>query len=444
MKNGKTKAIISLAIVLVLTVALGVIGVLGIKLDSRGVRTFGPWLPTTDADNWPDLIELGLDLRGGVYVEYSAKAPEGSDADFETLLQGTMSVIQNRLTDAGYAESTVQKIGSDGIRVEIPTATEGAQDEVAARNAVLNLIGETAKLEFRDSQGNVIMDGSMVQTAVGGYDSQTADYVISFTLNSEGAKIFADATANMIGQTLAIYLDDTQLIAPTVQSAITEGRGIISGMGSIERAQTIAAQIQSGALPMELTQQKVDTVSATLGPDALSSSVLAAIIGILIVMAIMIVRYRLNGVVASWALCIYIIILFMLIAAIPGIQLTLPGLAGIVLGIGMAVDANVIIFERFNEEVRAGRALRQAVRAGFKNALSAIVDANVTTLIASVVLLVYGTGSIQGFAKTLLLSVITSMFTAVVVTRFLMKGIVNLGVQNVKMFCSVKAGKEEQ
>lgn len=444
MKNGKTKAIISLAIVLVLTVALGVIGVLGIKLDSRGVRTFGPWLPTTDADNWPDLIELGLDLRGGVYVEYSAKAPEGSDADFETLLQGTMSVIQNRLTDAGYAESTVQKIGNDGIRVEIPTATEGAQDEVAARNAVLNLIGETAKLEFRDSQGNVIMDGSMVQTAVGGYDSQTADYVISFTLNSEGAKIFADATANMIGQTLAIYLDDTQLIAPTVQSAITEGRGIISGMGSIERAQTIAAQIQSGALPMELTQQKVDTVSATLGPDALSSSVLAAIIGILIVMAIMIVRYRLNGVVASWALCIYIIILFMLIAAIPGIQLTLPGLAGIVLGIGMAVDANVIIFERFNEEVRAGRALRQAVRAGFKNALSAIVDANVTTLIASVVLLVYGTGSIQGFAKTLLLSVITSMFTAVVVTRFLMKGIVNLGVQNVKMFCSVKAGKEEQ
>ncbi len=444
MKNGKTKAIISLAIVLVLTVALGVIGVLGIKLDSRGVRTFGPWLPTTDAENWPDLIELGLDLRGGVYVEYSAKAPEGSDADFETLLQGTMSVIQNRLTDAGYAESTVQKIGNDGIRVEIPTATEGAQDEVAARNAVLNLIGETAKLEFRDSQGNVIMDGSMVQTAVGGYDSQTADYVISFTLNSEGARIFADATANMIGQTLAIYLDDTELIAPTVQTAITEGRGVISHMGSIERAQTVAAQIQSGALPMELTQQKVDTVSATLGPDALSSSVLAAIIGILIVMAIMIVRYRLNGVVASWALCIYIIMLFMLIAAIPGIQLTLPGLAGIVLGIGMAVDANVIIFERFNEEVRAGRALRQAVRAGFKNALSAIVDANVTTLIASVVLLVYGTGSIQGFAKTLLLSVITSMFTAVVVTRFLMKGIVNLGVQNVKMFCSVKAGKEEQ
>ena len=196
---------------------------------------------------------------------------------------------------------------------------------------------------------------------------------------------------------------------------------------------------------MELTQQKVDTVSATLGPDALSSSVLAAIIGILIVMVIMIVRYRLNGVVASWALCIYIIVLFLLLAVIPGIQLTLPGLAGIVLGIGMAVDANVIIFERFNEELRAGRAVRAAVRTGFKNAMSAILDANVTTLIAAIVLMFFGTGSIQGFAKTLLLGVVTSMFTAVVVTRFLMKNIVNLGVKNTGLFIGrAKAEKEEQ
>lgn len=442
--NGKSKAIIALCVVLALTVVFGVIGVTGLKLDSRGLRTFGPWLPTTDAQAWPQLINLGLDLRGGVYVEYSAKAPQDSEADFESLLQGTMSVIQNRLTDAGYAESTVQKIGMDGIRVEIPTATEGAQDEVAARNAVLNLIGETAKLEFRDSAGNVIMDGSMVKTAVGGYDSDTADYVIAFTLTSEGSEIFAEATSRMIGQTLAIYLDDEVLIQPTVQTAITGGHGQISHMGSLERAKTVAAQIQSGALPMELTQQKVDTVSATLGPDALSSSVLAAVIGILLVMIIMIIRYRLNGIVASWALCIYIIVLFMLIAAIPGIQLTLPGLAGIVLGIGMAVDANVIIFERFNEELRAGRALKQAVRAGFKNAMSAVLDANVTTLIAALVLLVYGTGSIQGFAKTLLLGVITSMFTAVVVTRFLMKSIVSLGIRNTKLFCSAKAAKEEQ
>ena len=222
------------------------------------------------------------------------------------------------------------------------------------------------------------------------------------------------------------------------------GSGVITQMQSAEYAQTVAAQIQSGALPMELTQQKVDTVNATLGSDALSTSVLAGIIGILLIMVVMIVRYRLNGVLASWALCIYVILLFFLLAIIPGIQLTLPGLAGIVLGIGMAVDANVIIFERFNEELRAGRGLRTALRTGFKNAMSAILDANVTTLIAAIVLMFYGTGSIQGFAKTLLLGVIASMFTAVVVTRFLMKNVINLGIKNKAMFAKVPAVEEDQ
>ncbi len=435
--SSKTKSIVLLVIVFVLTVALGVIGVTGMNLDARGLYKLKSWLPTTNADNWPSSLSLGLDLRGGVYVEYSAARPENSDADFDSLMEGTISVIQNRLTDKGYSEATVQRIGTDGIRVEIPDTDDP--------KAVLDLIGTPAKLEFKDADGNLIMDGSMVQTAVGGYDSDQADYVISFKLTSEGATVFAQATAANIGKTISIYLDDELLMSPTVQSAITGGQGVINGMGSLERAQTMAAQIQSGALPLVLTQQKVDTVSATLGSDALSTTVTAAIIGILLVMVVMIVRYRLNGVIASWALCIYIILLFFLLAVIPGIQLTLPGLAGIVLGIGMAVDANVVIFERFNEELRAGRPLRAAVRAGFKNAMSAVLDANVTTLIAAIVLMFYGTGSIQGFAKTLLLGVITSMFTAVVVTRFLMKNIVNLGVKNTGLFAKVKqVEKEEQ
>ena len=443
--TGKTKSIIALAIVLVLTIFFGVVGVVGLPLDARGLRTFGPWLPTTNADNWPELLELGLDLRGGVYVEYTAAAPEGSTADFDTLMDGTMQVIQNRLTDAGYAESTVQKIGTNGIRVEIPTSGT-TEDEVSARNAVLDLIGETAKMEFRDPNGNVLFDGSHVKSAQACYNQNASSvsdrYYISFELDEEGTTLFAEATDTFYGQNISIYLDDTCLVNATVQARITDGRGQITGNYTAEEVQKIAAQIQSGALPMELTQDKVDTVSATLGPDALSSSVLAALIGIALVMLIMIFRCRLNGVVASWALCIYIIVLFMLIAAIPGIQLTLPGLAGIVLGIGMAVDANVIIFERFNEEIRAGRAVKQAVRAGFKNAMSAILDANVTTIIASVVLLVYGTGSVQGFAKTLLLGVITSLFSAVIVTRFLMKRIAGLGIGNTKLFCSAKAEKE--
>lgn len=432
--NGRTKSIIALTIAAVLTIFFGIVGVTGMNLTPNGLYKLKSWLPTTNADNWPDSLALGLDLRGGVYVEYSCAAPEGSEADFGTLLSGTIRVIQERLTDKGYAEATVQQIGTDGIRVEIPDVTDPS--------AVLDLIGSTAKLEFKDPDGNTFMDGSMVKTAV--YQFNEGDHQVAFTLTDEGAKIFADMTSNNIGKTLGIYLDGEELLAPTVQSAITTGSGVITQMQSAEYAQTVAAQIQSGALPMELTQQKVDTVSATLGTDALSTSVLAAVIGLVLIMALMIFRYRLNGVVASWALCDYVIILFFLLAVIPGIQLTLPGLAGIVLGIGMAVDANVIIFERFNEELRAGRGIRTALRTGFKNAMSAILDANVTTLIAAIVLMFFGTGSIQGFAKTLLLGVVVSMLSAVVITRFLMKNIINLGVKDKRMFAKLSVAEEEQ
>ena len=432
--NGRTKSIIALTIAAVLTIFFGIVGVTGMNLTPNGLYKLKSWLPTTNAENWPDSLALGLDLRGGVYVEYSCAAPEGSEADFGTLLSGTIRVIQERLTDKGYAEATVQQIGTDGIRVEIPDVTDPS--------AVLDLIGSTAKLEFKDPEGNTFMDGSMVKTAV--YQFNEGDHQVAFILTDEGAKIFADMTSNNIGKTLGIYLDGEELLAPTVQSAITTGSGVITQMQSAEYAQTVAAQIQSGALPMELTQQKVDTVSATLGTDALSTSVLAAVIGLVLIMALMIFRYRLNGVVASWALCDYVIILFFLLAVIPGIQLTLPGLAGIVLGIGMAVDANVIIFERFNEELRAGRGIRTALRTGFKNAMSAILDANVTTLIAAIVLMFFGTGSIQGFAKTLLLGVVVSMLSAVVITRFLMKNIINLGVKDKRMFAKLPVAEEEQ
>jgi len=427
---GKTGSIVALCVVLALTVAAGVIGITGLRLPPQGLYKVLSWLPTTNSDAWPESLPLGLDLRGGMYVEYSGKAPEGSTASFDELMNGTMSIIQQRLSDKGFNEANVQRIGADGIRVEIPDV----QDDT-----VLDLIGTPAKLEFHNPQGEVFMTGDMVKTAT--YYYADGDHQIAFQLTDEGAKLFADVTSASIGRTIAIYLDGEQLIAPTVQNAITNGSGVINGLGSAERATTIAAKIQSGALPLELTQQKVDKVSATLGQDAVSSSVRAAIIGILLIMALMIVRYRLNGVIASWALTIYIILLFMLIAVFR-IQLTLPGLAGVVLGIGMAVDANVIIFERFNEEVRKGRPVRAAVRAGFKNAMSAVLDANVTTLIAAVVLLIFGTGSIQGFAKTLLLGVVVSMLTAILVTRFLMNRVIGAGATKVSLFTKVSAEKE--
>ena len=412
MKNTKTKSIVALAIVLVLTVVFGIVGVTGMSFQG-GLWKLLPWLPTTNADAWPQAISLGLDLRGGVYVEYSAEAPEGNDANFSALLDATVSAIQSRLTDKGYAESTVQVLGTSGIRVEIPDVSDPSE--------ILNLIGEPALLEFKDPDGNTFMTGSDVRLAQAAM-TQDGQWAISFQLTSEGTKLFADMTSKNIGKTLGIYLDGEQLMAPTVQSAITGGAGQITGNFTMDRAQTIAAQIQS---------------------DALSTSVFAAIIGIALVMLIMIVRYRLNGVVASWALCIYTIVLFWVLAVFPGIQLTLPGIAGIVLGIGMAVDANVVIFERFNEEVRAGRSLKVALKTGFHNALSAIIDANVTTIIAAIVLMIFGTGSVQGFAKTLLLGVIVSLFSALLVTRFLMKQFIQLKNWNVSAFTSgVQSAKE--
>ena len=431
-RGSRTGSIVALCIVLVCTIVLGLLGANGWSIPPRGLYKVMPWLPTTNIDNWPSVLSLGLDLRGGMYVEYSCKAPEGSEASFSELINGTISIIQQRLADKGYTEVNVQQIGTDGIRVEIPDV----QDDT-----VLDLIGAAAKLEFMNPNGEVFMTGDMVKTAT--YFYSEGDHQVAFTLTDEGAKLFGDVTSQNIGRTIAIYLDGEQLIAPTVQSAITNGSGVINGMGSAERATTIAAKIQSGALPLELTQQKVDKVSATLGRDALGTSVQAAIIGILLVMLLMIVRYRLNGVIASWALTIYTIVLFMLIAVLH-IQLTLPGLAGVVLGIGMAVDANVIIFERFNEEVRAGKSVKTAVRTGFKNAMSAILDSNVTTLIAGVVLLVYGTGSIQGFARTLLLGVVVSMFSAILVTRFLMNRFVNAGCVKESLYTKVSAEKEVQ
>ena len=426
--SKRTSAIIVLCVALVLTLTVGYLGLNGTWLDSRGLYKLLPWLPTSDVDNWPQSIALGLDLKGGVYVEYEASMSDEMRAegyDFGTLLDSTMSIIANRLTEKGYPEATVSQLGQTGIRVEIPDVTDPA--------AVLDLIGSPAKLEFLDPDGNVFMEGRHLQSATPITDTET----ISFRLTSEGAEIFGDMTAQSIGKTITIQLDGEVLMSPTVNEAIYGGDVMVTGSFTEEQTQDICLKLQSGALPLDLRQDKLDTISATLGIDALSTSITAAIIGILIVMLIMLVRYRMCGLVADWALCVYIILLFLFIAVVPGIQLTLPGIAGIILGIGMAVDANVVIFERVMEEVRLGRPMIHAVRIGFKNAMSAVLDANVTTIIAAVVLLFYGTGSVQGFATTLLLGVITSMITAIVVTRFLLTRFVRV-FHEPRLFVAVK------
>lgn len=246
--------------------------------------------------------------------------------------------------------------------------------------------------------------------------------------------MFAEATQTFLNQVISINLDETVLTAPRVQSAITDGRGIINGFSSVEEAATIANLIMSGALPLNITLIESSAVSATLGVDALSTSLTAGIIGVILIMLFMIVMYRIPGVVADLALCIYMLIVFYALALVPGVQLTLPGIAGILLGIGMAVDGNVIIFERFREEYRSGRSIESAAQRGYKNALSSIIDSNVTTIIAAIVLVRFGTGSVKGFAITLLIGVIVSMLSSIVITRFLLNKATKLGLDNEKLW----------
>jgi len=388
----KKRSAINLAVVIILTAAFGALAIFGLNIGALEIK------PLVSG------ISQGLDLRGGVSAVYLA-VDEGQE-DYASLLSGTMAVLRSRLTGQGFTEATVTQQGTDRIRVEIP--------DVDDPNEILNIIGQPAKLEFKTPDGEVIMDGSAVKKAEMGY--LEGQPVVQFELNDEGTDAFAKATAANIGKVISIELDGNVISEPTVNTAITGGSGYIEGNFTAESAQNLAMLIQSGALPLNIEQLEVRTISATLGEDALSTSMTAAIIGVLLVILFMIIMYRLPGAVASLALLIYILIDLFLLAVIPGVQLTLPGIAGIVLSIGMAVDANVIIFERVKEELKAGKTVRASVESGFKRAFTAILDSNITTIIAGVVLMIFGAGSIKGFAITLTIGVVASMFTAVVVT----------------------------
>ena len=378
--NGRTKSIIALTIAAVLTIFFGIVGVTGMNLTPNGLYKLKSWLPTTNAENWPDSLALGLDLRGGVYVEYSCAAPEGSEADFGTLLSGTIRVIQERLTDKGYAEATVQQIGTDGIRVEIPDVTDPS--------AVLDLIGSTAKLEFKDPEGNTFMDGSMVKTAV--YQFNEGDHQVAFTLTDEGAKIFADMTSNNIGKTLGIYLDGEELLAPTVQSAITTGSGVITQMQSAEYAQTVAAQIQSGALPMELTQQKVDTVSATLGTDALSTSVLGLVHDVLMMLSFMVLLRSV-------------------------VQMNSSFIAAMLTIVGYSINNTIVIFDRIRENAKKlspDMPRVDVVNRSVQECLGRTINTTLTTLITIVLLYILGVDSIREFALPIIVGLLSGVYSA--------------------------------
>ena len=409
----KVKSLIKLGIVAVLIVVVAFLAVNGLQVGKYILKPVG------------SAISLGLDLRGGVSTEY--RVSDTTVENYEVLLDGTVSALRTRLTNAGFTEATVAIQGNDRILVEIPDVDDPEQ--------VAEIIGTPAHLEFRDPNGNVVFEGKDIKSAGAQWTDDTNTKAgVGFVLNSEASEAFAKATSEFLGQSISIYLDDELISAPTVNQVITGGQGIITSSASesteesVEWANNLAMLIQSGALPLDIEEVETRAISATLGIEAIDGALIAGIVGLVIIMLFMLAMYRLPGLAADLALLIYVLIVFYVMAII-GVQLTLQGIAGILLGIGMAVDANVVIFERFREELKDGRTPLNAVKFGFRNAGRAVLDSNVTTLIAAVVLLIFGTGTIKGFATTLLISVLASLFTAVVVTRWLLNLICRLDIR---------------
>lgn len=373
-------------------------------------------------------IRWGLDLQGGVQVVLEAQETEGVRIT-DSVMERAVAVIERRVNALGVAEPVIQRQGDRRIIVELP----GVHDHEQA----IQTIGKTALLEFKDPAGNTVFTGAQLRTAT----LTTDEYgrpAVSIELNREGAAQFAQLTARYLHTSpLPIVLDGEVLVAPVPQSVINDGRALITGNFTLEEARNLAILLQSGALPVPLEVMEVRNVGPALGRESVQKSLAAGIIGVALVAAYMVLYYRLPGGVADAALAMYVVLLLGLLVGLRA-TLTLPGLAGFVLSIGMAVDANVIIFERVKEELRAGKRLRASIETGWKRAFVAIFDANVTTLISAVILMYFGTGPVRGFAVTLSLGVLVSMFTAIVVTRTLLLALVDRNPDRFVRYFGVK------
>ncbi len=368
-------------------------------------------------------IKLGLDLAGGVSITYQVDDENPTSEQ----ISDTVYKLQRRIE--GYStEAVVYREGEDRITVEIPGVTDA--------NEILEDLGKPGSLEFQTPEGETFMTGDMVadaQAASYQNEMKNNEFVVELTLTDEGAAAFSEMTSANVGKNLPIVYDDQVISNPVVDEAITGGSAQISGMESHEAAERLASNIRVGSLSLQLSELRSNVVGAQLGSEAISSSLKAAAIGLIIVMLFMMIVYFIPGVAASIALAIYTCLVIATLYLFE-ITLTLPGIAGIILSIGMAVDANVIIFARIREEISSGKSVGSAIDIGFKKALSAIIDGNVTTLIAAAVLGMLGSGSVKGFASTLAIGIILSMFTALVVTRVILKAFYAVGLCSERLF----------
>ena len=407
MKSSKGKGLIGL---LILLIAVGLFGFLG--YDTM------------------DDIKLGLDLAGGVSITYQAVEEEPGQEEMSDTIYKLQQRVQNYSTEA-----EVYQEGNNRINIDIPGVSDA--------NAILEELGKPGSLIFADENGQVLLTGDQVASAKAGVIDQgggAKGYIVSLTFTEEGSKAFADATAANVGKRIAIIYDGQIYSNPVVREAISGGQCQIDGMADYEEANDLAATIRIGSLSLELEELRSNVVGAKLGQEAISTSLKAGAVGFGIVVVFMIAAYLIPGVAASIALALYVGLIVILLSAFE-VTLTLPGIAGIILSVGMAVDANVIIFTRIKEELGVGKTVHSAIKTGFNKALSAIVDGNITTLIAAAVLYFRGSGTVKGFSTTLAIGIVLSMFTALFVTRGALMALYHLGFDQAKFYGIKKDGR---
>ncbi len=430
----KKDNVIKLIISIVLIVVIAYLSIFGLKIgDKTIIKSIKE-------------IKTGLDISGGVTIVYQANADDGTEISQEDLKKSE-TVIKKRLEAKNIFDYIVRSdVSTSQIYVEIPADTDDtSKDPLSAVEG----LDKTAKIEFRDPDGNVLLAGDDIKSAK--YSEDPIDNTglpsphVVLTFSDEGTKKFAEATANLVGKTLSIYLDDEEITAPVVNEKIESSTAIITmGTGTYSEKKTQAEEyamlIDSGTLPFNLSVVSKEYVGPYVGQKALEVSIEAGIVALIIICLVMIVCYRLPGVVSSIALIAYVAIVLLIMSS-TGISLTLPGIAGLILSAGMAVDANVIIFERFKEELRNKLSPTKAFEKSFKAAMAAVVDGNVTTFAVAILLYIFGTGPVKGFGIVLAVGVVVSLFTAVVVTKFILKQILPLGAKHVSLFGIKKEAK---
>ena len=424
MKITKSKSITIVALVILIVAIASTLALTGLEIGDYKL------IPAKES------IDLGLDLAGGVYVVLEANTNAQGD-ELQRMMEQTKAIINERVNGLGVSEPNISIEGNNRIRVEL-AGIDNPQEAI-------KLIGQTAQLQFVDSEGTVVVTGNNVLNAEVNYQKNKLNIeepVVSLEFDAEGAKSFNEATTRLAAipnekmndKILYIVLDNQIISYPAVSEPITDGKAIITGGFQIEEANRLATLIRAGALPIEMIELQTSVIGPTLGLEAYDRSILAGGIALLLIFAFMIIVYKIPGLIASLGLIVYVLIVIATMAGI-GVKLTLPGIAGLILSIGMAVDANVLIFERIREELHVGKTLRTSIDTGFKRALRSILDANITTLIAGIVLYYFGIGPIKGFGVTLMIGIVSSLITAIFFTKYLLKLSATItGGKNVKIY----------